>query len=156
MVKKAVLYLKNNNEGYSLIEMLCAISIFIILSSVSIVCLKNYNGIKNQIYIKYTDNQIVNFINNSRAYCKSRKVNGAIFIDEISKSLIFYKNAGDTIDKFCLPDGYKIYSLETAYGRISIDEEGSTQDACTIRYRDLSGTLHKITLCVGTENVEIK
>ncbi|MCD2345179.1 pilus assembly FimT family protein [Clostridium guangxiense] len=150
------MFLKRVKAGYTLIEMVCTISILIIVSSFGIIAVKSYNGLKNQIEYKYVNNQILNFINNSRHYCKGRKLEGKIFVDASLNRFIFYKGFDKCIDRFYFPDGFKVYPIQNSHGEISIDENGMTSDACTIQYIDLKKGLHTITICVGTGNVEIK
>lgn len=148
--------LRKAKLGYTLIEVICTVSIAIVVSSIGIAAVKNYNGLKSEMECKYVNNQILNFINGSREYCRSRNLEGKIFIDASLNRFIFYKGLDKCIDKFYFPKGFKVYPLQKSHGEISIDENGMTSDACKIQYVDLRKGVHIITICVGTGYVEIK
>lgn len=148
---------KKIKTGYTLIEVICAASIFIIAASLGITAVKSYNGLKNQMECEYVNNQILNFINNSRDYCKSRNLEGKVFADSSLNRLIFYKGLNSYIDEFYFPKGFKLSPINNIHGEISIDQDGMICDSCRIEYIDLKkGSSHKITICVGTFDVKIK
>lgn len=148
---------KKIEAGYTLVEAICAVSIVIIAASLGITAVKSYNGLKNQIESKYVNNQILNFVNNSRDYCKSANIEGRIFADASSNRLIFYKCMDKYIDEFYFPKGFKLYPINNSHGEIRIDYDGMISDSCTIEYTNLKkGPSHKITICVGTFNAKIK
>lgn len=148
---------KKIKAGYTLVEAICAVSIVIITASLGITAVKSYNGLKNQLECKYVNNQILNFLNNSRDYCKSSNLEGKIFADASSNRLIFYKSMDKYIDQFYFPKEFKLYPINSSHGEIRIDHDGMISDSCTIEYTNLKkGPSHKITICVGTFNAKIK
>jgi len=152
-----MLFKKKIKAGYTLIEVICVVSIVIITASLGIKVVKGYNGLKSQMECKYVNSQILNFINNSRDYCKGRNLEGKIFADASLNRLIFYKGLNSYIDEFYLPQGFKLYPINNVHGEIGIDQDGMILDACKIEYLNLKkGPLHEITICVGTFNVKIK
>lgn len=152
-----MLFKKKIEVGYTLIEVICTVSIVIIASSLGITAVKSYNGLKNQMECKYVSNQILNFVNNSRDYCKSANLEGKIFADASSNRLVFYKCMDKYIDEFYFPKEFKLYPINNSHGEISIDHDGMILDSCRIEYTNLKkGPSHKITICVGTFNAKIK
>lgn len=148
---------KKIEVGYTLIEVICAVSIVAIVSSLGITAVKSYNGLKNQMECKYVSNQILNFVNNGRDYCKSANLEGRIFADASSNRLVFYKYMDKYIDEFYFPKEFKLYPINNSHGEIRIDHDGMISDSCTIEYTDSKkGLSHKITICVGTFNAKIK
>ncbi|MCR3760239.1 type II secretion system protein [Clostridium felsineum] len=147
--------LNKNKKGYTLIEIICAAAIVLILSSVVVMSIKSYKDIRNEIEIKYVNNEMINFINNSRNYCIDKNVVGKLYFDRELNCVMFYKDSQTTIDRFVLPEDFKLQPLITSDGSITIDNKGSI-NACSILYKDNREKTHIITVCVGTGNVQIK
>lgn len=142
-------------KGFTLLELLLVMSIFSILLSFSLINLGAFSKITNKVEVDLTDNNIINFINKSKAYCRdNRKEGGYIYFDENNKSITFIIGL-DEIFKMKLPDGFTLNKVRDD-NKIKIDNRGITQDACSIKFKDRKGEIHCLTMCVGTAYVEIK
>lgn len=146
---------KIKRRGFTVIELLLVLSIFSILLSFSLVNLSTFNNFKNKIDVDLTNNNILDFINKSKTYCRDKKGEGGyIYFDTRNNEITF--NVGlDEIFKLKLPEGFVLNPVRDD-NRIKIDNMGITEDACSIKFKDRKGEMHCITMCVGTAYVDIK
>ncbi|WP_294181327.1 MULTISPECIES: type II secretion system protein [Clostridium] len=146
---------KVKSRGFTLLELTLTISIFYIIFSFSLITLGFYNKITNDIDVDLTENNIVNFINKSKTYCRdSRGEGGYIYFDQSSESMTFNVNLNE-IFYMKLPEGFTLNKVRND-NKIEIDSRGITQDACSIKFKDRREEVHCLTMCVGTAYVEIK
>lgn len=156
MAEKLHMFSIKNKKGYVLMELVCSAAIIAILCSTIILSIKSYKDIKNELEVKYVNNQMVNFINTSRNYCIANGICGRLFFNMNLNRVEFYKDINSNIDIFNLPQDFKLQPVATSHGLILIDENGMLLNACSIAYKDNEKGAHVITVCVGTGNVEIK
>lgn len=144
------------NKGFTLIELIIVISITASVFLVSINMLDSYRRIKNNIECKACSNSILNFIQSAKQYCRKNETAGKISVFE--DNTFCFKANNTIIKKLKMPDKFKNLSINvnTEGGRISINEEGLTGSAGSIKYEDRKGTEHVITICVGTSYADIK
>ncbi|MFL0196878.1 type II secretion system protein [Clostridium sp. WILCCON 0269] len=142
-------------KGFTLIEVLLAISLFSILLSFSLVNLGTFSSIKNEVDVDLTSNRIINFINKSKLYCRDKSKEGGYIYFNVSSQNITFNVGLQKIFKMELPDGFTLNAVGND-NKIKIDHRGITADACSIKFRDRKGELHCITICVGTAYVELK
>lgn len=142
-------------KGFTLIEVLLAISLFSILLSFSLVNLGTFSSIKNEVDVDLTSNKIINFINKSKLYCRDKSKEGGYIYFNVSGQNITFNVGLQKIFKMELPDGFTLNSVGND-NKIKIDNRGITADACSIKFRDRKGEMHCITICVGTAYVELK
>lgn len=145
------------NKGFTLIEVMLVLGIISIFFSFSLINVGGYRKLTNKIDSEILSNSILNFINNSREYCRDNKIRGHIYINSDSELLndSMTLNCGaEQVDKISLPQGFTMEKNEMPK-KILINSNGKITP-CTIKFSDREGELHKITICVGTEYVEIK
>jgi prepilin-type N-terminal cleavage/methylation domain-containing protein len=149
----------NNHKklGFSLIELLIVLMLLSCLFSFTPSTVKYYKSYKNSINVDYCSNSILIFINNAKQFCRATEQKGIILFDYNNGVIRFHSN-NELIDTFILPQGFKINAVTLPRGKIgiNIDSNGTTGDACTISYRDMKGSIHNITISVGSAYVEIK
>ncbi|WP_125152240.1 hypothetical protein [Clostridium rectalis] len=144
-----------NKNGYMLVEVILSLTIVFFISTIFML---NINGIKsllNNIQNDFCSSSILNFINNSKEYCRYNQTNGAVVFVYKENKLMFYSNR-KKIYEYKLPQKFNIYYVNARNNEIRIDKTGFSSDACTICYKDGKGKEHKITMCVGTSHVQIQ
>ncbi len=144
-----------HKKGFTLIEIMILISLCMIVFTISFTKLSGYNKIRNNIAIDETGISIVNFINNCRDICRKEKKQGYIIYNTKKNNMSF------SIDRKCVkdlnfPDEVSIDFINSKGGKIVIDNRGFTSNACTLRFKDNKGKIHKVTICVGSAHVEFK
>lgn len=115
----------------------------------------------NNVEVESCKNNLLDFINNSKIYCRNRKINGTILFDTINNSIKFNVGSGvkvKSIDMINLPKGFKLNDVIVSKGKnsIQIDKYGFTSDACTISFNDKFDKRYNLSICVGTSYCEIK
>lgn len=142
-------------KGFTLIEILVVLSIMMIMLSIGTGIIKSYKNICCSVDVKSCNNSIASFIMESKHYCRNKKVPGIIIFDTLNDtiSLNVYLN---TIRKYKLPDKFKLEETTSKGKVITVNSQGLTGNACTIKYLDRKGTEHKITMRVEAFYEEIK
>lgn len=141
---------KRKAKGFTLIELMLVITIMSILLSYSFINLGGLSKLQNDMEIDTFGNTLVNFINNSKDYCRENKMGGYIYLDAETKDIDF-RCAGEEIGKLSCPG--KV-TLSTSY-KIKISNRGMAE-SCTIRFKDKEGKIYHTTICVGTSYVDFK
>ncbi|AYD40611.1 type II secretion system protein [Clostridium fermenticellae] len=141
-------------KGFTLIEMILCLSIIFIVFSYSLINYSGFNKLQNKIYSEEFGSSLINFINNSKSYCRDHNNGGYIYFD-LDKNYIIFINATNRIYTLMVPDGFKLMSVRNN-NRIEIDNRGITESACTIKYIDRERQSHFVTMCVGSAYVEFK
>ncbi|NMM61393.1 type II secretion system protein [Clostridium sp. P21] len=145
---------KNKLKGFMLIELMLVITIISILLSYSFLSLSGLNTLKNDIEAETFGNVMVNFINTSREYCRSKRKGGHIYLNVDRECLTL--NCGlEEVNRLPLPAKFTL-SIGRTGKEIKIDNKGMTGDACTIIFKDRKGKRHYVTVCVGTAYVDFK
>lgn len=142
-------------KGFTLIEILMVISM---IASITLIMLLNageYSQTVNKTKNKYYQNSIVDFISNSKHYCAANKISGYISF-KLDENTLYFSANGRRISKLRAPEGFRLYDVNLPYCMMNIDRNGSSADAYTIQYKDSIDKLHIITVCVGTNYVDIK
>jgi len=142
-------------KGFTLIEVVVVISIMTILFGYSLLNLRSFNRIENNIEVQLFGNTLVDFVINSKKYCKDNNLSGYIYFITNKNSAQFCCGT-NVIGSVKLPVNFSELSVNRTGGKISIDNKGFSKDACTIKFKDREGDMHYITMCVGTANVEFK
>jgi len=145
----------NVKKGFTIVELMVTLSIMCIFLSYSLMSIKGYTQLSNDIDVNYSENKIVNFINTSRQYCKLNDTSGHIYFMSDLNEIWFLSNAQHA-KRFHLPQGFTLNILNLSTGYITIDQRGFTANACTIKFSDRKDKIHSITICVGTAYVEIE
>lgn len=142
------------NKGFTVIELLITLFIMFSLLCISSSIVKNYKSISNSMDCKICSNNISNFILSSKQYCRKNQAAGKISV--FGENKINFTSGTNIINGFILPKGFKVITINTKDGRVSIDDRGITGSACTIIYLDRKNKNHEITICVGTSYVDVK
>jgi prepilin-type N-terminal cleavage/methylation domain-containing protein len=142
-------------KGFTLIEVLIAVSITSILMSLLLFNASNYSRIKNEIDVGLCQNTILGMINGAKQFCREKSRPGYILFD-LDKNEVDFISDNKKIDRFILPKGVSINSINTQYSRVDINKNGITSDAGTIVLSDNNGKLYQIVINVGTGYAEIK
>lgn len=151
---KEQLKIKMKNKGFTLIELMMVISIISVLLSISLIKFSGYSKLENKMDVDLFNNSLLNFINNSKGYCRDNNIDGYILFD-IERNTITFNSELERVNTLTIP--YKfILNTEVSGNKIKIDNRGITANACTISYKDREGKIHSLTMCVGTAYVEIK
>lgn len=144
---------KLKSKGFTLIELMLVLTIISILLSYSFINLTGLNTLQNDIEGETFGNVMVNFINNSREYCRDNDIRGYIYLDEDKSELTL--NCGlEEIHKMKLPDKF-ILAIGKKGRKMEINSAGKITDPCTIRFKDRRNN-HRITVSVGTTYVDFK
>ncbi|MCT8976048.1 type II secretion system GspH family protein [Clostridium sp. CX1] len=150
--------LKQKNKGFTLIELVLVTGIISLLFTFSLVNLGGYRKITSKIDSEILSNSILNFINNSKEYCRDNEIRGHIYFNSDNNSLnnSMTLNCGsEQVNKLLFPEGF-VLEKERMPEEILIDSRGITASSCTIKFSDREGKIHEISMCVGTEYVDIK
>jgi prepilin-type N-terminal cleavage/methylation domain-containing protein len=144
-------------KGFTLIEIIMVIAIMSIVSGVSVLSLRYYKTVNNSLDADYYCNAVVNFINNSKMYCRENSCSAIVNFDK-GKNQIKLVNGFNMVNKLMLKDKITLFSFT---GRVNntyivIDSKGYSNDAFTIILKDNNSIKHEITMRVGTAYVKIK
>lgn len=144
----------NENKGFTLIELVLVLGIISIFLSFSLINIGAYRKLTNKVDEEIFSNSLLNFINNSKEYCRDNGTGGYIYFNSDNNVITF--NCGlKQIYRISLPEGFIMNKVRTD-NRIQIDNRGITADACTINFKDREETMHSMSMCVGTAYLEIK
>lgn len=144
----------NKNKGFTLLELVLVIGIISIFLSFSLINIGAYRKLTNKVDSEIFSNSLLNFVNNSKEYCRDNGVGGYIYFNS-DNSVITFNCGLKQIYRIALPEGF-IMNKVRADNRIKIDNRGITADACTVNFKDREGTMHSMSMCVGTAYLEIK
>ncbi|UZQ50891.1 type II secretion system protein [Clostridium kluyveri] len=142
-------------KGFTLIELILVIGLFSILLSFTLINMGAFSSMKNRIDVDLTGNRIINFINNSKIYCRDKGKQGGYIYFNVKDGNITFSSGLEEIFKMELPEGFTLNQVSND-NRIKIDNRGITADACSIKFKDRKGEMHCLTMCVGTTYVEFK
>ncbi|MBP1743585.1 MAG: hypothetical protein H6Q58_563 [Firmicutes bacterium] len=142
-------------RGFTLIEVLMAMSIMTVIFGCSLINVKNYSAIGNRMEVEVFGNSLVNFIVASKKHCRDSGTGGYMYFLS-GKNTIQLSCNSSVVKKLKMPEGFSDLYINRAGSKIYIDNKGFTSDACTIRFRDRNGGAHYITVSVGTANVDFK
>lgn len=145
----------HSKNGFTLIEVLIALSIIMISFSFSIGIIKSYKKIFCSTDVQKCSSLIVSFIMEAKHYCRNNNAPGTIIFDTANNVMIYSVNT-NVVRKYKLPDGFKLSEINSKDRMITINSNGLTGSACSVKYIDREGNEHKITMRVGTFYVEIK
>ncbi|MHC1721124.1 MAG: type II secretion system protein [Clostridiaceae bacterium] len=141
--------------GFTLIEVIVALAMFTVLFGCSLINIRSYSKLINDMDVQIFGNTLANFIISSKIYCRDNRVNCYIYF--ITSSNTVQLNCGTRVlKKLKLPRGFSGIYINRTGSKMLIDNLGFTKDACTIRFTDRNGGLHYLTVSVGTANVEFK
>jgi len=141
-------------KGFTLIELIVVMSILTTFLGYSLINFKSFSNIQNDVDVQISGNTLVDFIVNSKKYCRDNNVSGYIYFITNRNTAQFCSNT-NVISCVKLPKNFSDLSVNIKGGKIFIDNRGFTGDACTIKFKDSKGGLHNITICVGTATVTI-
>lgn len=144
----------NKNKGFTLIEMLVVIGIIATFLSFSLINFGAYRKLTNKVDSEIFSNSLLNFINNSKEYCRDNGSGGYIYFN-CDNDVITFNCGLKEIYRLPLPEGFEMNKVRDD-NKIQIDNRGITADACTINFKDREGTMHSMGMGVGTAYVEIK
>ena len=143
-------------SGFTLIEMIIVISIMSIIGGCSVISIQYYKTIKNKIDADYYCNAVVSFINNSKVYCRENTCSTVITFDMQKNEMKIHAD-GVLINNLTLSNKITLYDVTGRRSNNDIvnDDEGNSNDSCTISLKDNNSKLHTITMRVGTAYVKI-
>lgn len=144
-------------KGFTLTEIILVLAIMSIVGGVSVVSVGYYKTVKNRVDADYYCNTVVNFINNSKMYCRVNYCSINMTFDKGKNEIRIAKGA-KVVNKLILKDKITLHKFT---GRninpiIVIDNKGYSNDAFTIILKDSNSVEHEITMRVGTAYVKIK
>lgn len=154
-VKMPQRFILNKKKGFTLIEVIVVIAMITTIFGYSFMSLSSFSRNKNDMDVKAFGNTLMNFIVNSKEYCKDKNQSGYIYFIPDKNKMIFSCNSS-LINSLYLPSGFEGLNINIKGSRIFIDNKGFTPDACTITFRDRKGGLHYATICVGSSYVDFK
>lgn len=149
-----MLKIKYKNKGFTILELTLVLGIIAIFLSFTLINVGGYRKLSNKIDVELFSNSLLNYINNSKEYCRDNGVSGYIYFDS-ERNLITLNCGIKQINSLCLPDGFRLEEV-LLDNRIQLTRIGTTGSSCTISFIDRQGGSHDITMCVGTEYVQIK
>lgn len=136
-------------KGVSLIELIIALGVMSIFIASTIIVSSFIINTKNKVDVDYCNTSIINFINNSREYCRGRNVSGEIVA---SNNKVCLGVGNQTRDTFYFPKGFKMKKGSL----ITVDNQGFIGNDYVIEYYDRKGNKFKITITVGNRHVQIE
>lgn len=142
-------------RGFTLIEVLMALSLMTVLFGSSLISVKNCRAVANRIDTAVFGNSLVHFITFSKKYCRESGTGGYVYF-VASKNTVQLSCGTSFVKKLKMPEGFRDLYVNRTGNKIYIDNRGFTSDACTIMFRDRNGALHYVTISVGTANVDFK
>lgn len=142
-------------KAFTLIEILLVMSMISLITLFILIDAKEYSAAENKAKNKYFQNSVVSFISNSKHYCAANRTSGHITFD-INGSTLYFSSNEHNISKLQAPAGFKLYDVNLKYYTMDIDSNGNSTDAYTLQYKDSYKKLYEITVCVGTNYVDIK
>lgn len=154
MARKYMFNIGRKNKGFTLLELILVLSIISIFFSISLINIRGYRKLNNKIDVELFSNTLLNYINNSKEYCRDNGVGGYIYFD-IERNMITLNCGIRQINNLSLPDDFSLKQVGLD-NKIKITNIGTTGSSCTIQFIDREGETHDITMCVGTEYVQIK
>lgn len=143
------------HKGFSLVELLLTISIISIVVCGGTSVVGSFKAYNNSINVDLCSSSLLSMINSSKLYCRSKESPGYLLFDLRNNNIKFFCQ-GVRVDLFEFPEGFELYSINSADRKIRFDNQGITGDACTIQYKDSKNKLHTLTISVGTAYAEIK
>jgi len=145
---------KCKRKGFTLIELVLVLGMISIFLSFSLINITAYRRLNNKIDVELFNNSLLNYINNSKEYCRDNGTTGYIYFN--SERNIITLNCGvRQISSLPLPADFSLKEVGVD-NKIKITNIGTTGSSCTITFEDREGESHDITMCVGTEYVQIK
>mgnify|MGYP000901812894 CR=1 FL=1 len=148
-------YIQNSKEGFTLIELIVVISLITTIFGCGFTGIRTYNNTRNNMDVQLFGNSLIEFIVNSKEYCRDGNISGCLFFNTGSSRVVFSSNT-NLIGSLSLPEGFGGLSINLPDGRVVIDNKGFTPNACTISFRDRKGGIHYATICVGSSYAEFK
>ncbi|KYH35675.1 hypothetical protein CLTEP_00680 [Clostridium tepidiprofundi DSM 19306] len=150
----------STKKGYTLIEVIMVIFLLAVICSITSISYKGYKSISSDIESDYYIENILNFINNAREFCRENNTVGSIVFNK-ELNTIFFQIHGNTIRSLNL--GNELFLKDIALNRIFnsnsimlIKNSGMISNPGSIYLIDKKGEEHIITICVGTSYVRIK
>ncbi|MDF2504036.1 type II secretion system protein [Clostridium sp.] len=144
-------------NGFTLIEVLVVMTIISIVTSITLIEVKNYKTLKNEIEVKNFNSEMISLINVVRGQCILRESFAQILFEKGKNEVITYE--GKSIrNRLKLPLGFEIKENNVTNGNnlIYFDSRGMISTPCSLKYSDRNGKKHVITIGVGTAYAEIK
>lgn len=141
--------------GFTLIEVLIAMSIMTVIFGCSLISVKNCASVGNRMEVEVFGTSLVNFIVASKKYCRDNGTGGYMYF-LASRNTIQLSINSSVVKKLKMPEGFSDLYINRTGSKIYIDNKGFTSDACTIRFKDREGVAHYVTVTVGTANVYFK
>jgi len=151
---KNMFKVKCKSKGFTLLELILVLGMISIFFSFSLINIGGYRKLNNKIDVELFSNSLLNYINNSKEYCRDNGISGYIYFDS-ERNLITLNCGIKQISSLPLPDGFSLKEV-ILDNKIKITKTGTTGSSCTIKFKDREGESHDITMCVGTEYVQIK
>lgn len=146
-------------KGFTLLELIVSMAIIAIISSITILSVKNTCKLQNTIDVESTKRGILNIVLNSKDYCYCNKVSGHLLFDLGNEEIRFYDDSKRPIKivyRYTLPQEIKLVSINSSYSMINIGREGGLEDACTIYFKDRYKNSYTVTICVGSFMIDVK
>ncbi|MCJ7689248.1 MAG: type II secretion system GspH family protein [Clostridiaceae bacterium] len=143
-------------KGFTLIEMILVLAIMSLVSGVCVVSVGHYKTMENSVDADYYCNAVVDFINNSKMYCRENACSVIVTFDKV-KNEIRIANGMKVVNKLVLKNKITLYKFtgRNSNTQIVIDNKGYSNDAFTIILKDNNSIKHEITMRVGTAYVKI-
>lgn len=140
--------------GFTLIELLISMSIIFLIASFGISAFKYEKNFMERKEAEVFQITLLNFLNNSKAYCKAHNVDGRIIFNDKKNQAVLYNDINE-IKIIIAPKSVKELRL-SGRKEIHINNLGYTSDACTISFKDGLMKQHETSICVGSSYAEIK
>ena len=142
-----------------LLELIVALALTLILYTVFAFSGRNACNIKNNLEVKDAYNGIVDIFMRAKEYCRSNERIGSLTFDLQEDIIKFYdvsKVEHKLIYSYKMPGDIDLTYINSELFSIDIDERGGAKDSCTIEFKDKSGKIYTLTICVGSFMIDVK
>ena len=144
-------------RGYTLIELMIVLGILSIIMAIIYPNLTVYHNKRADIDLKYTTDEIIQFINAGKIYARSiQGISNSNIMIKFSNEKIFMNRGTTTVKSMKVPDNIKKIVLSDGINSLEINRFGEIRKSKSINIYDYRGRYEIITIKVGTSYVSRK
>lgn len=149
--------MKEKHRGYSIIECTASFAVIIILVSITVKFVRNYNDIISDVKLKSVAYEIDDVINYSKWYCYNNNQFGKIEIFNLhdDMKIVFMSDDGNK-RIINLPSGITFYNMTEDYKVILISPKGIVKGITIELQSNSNNFIAAITVNVSANRIKIR